>query len=100
MRTRRLASAVLTSIIAAAAAAARPIAAQTFPTADPVIRRIWSLGMDSSQTERLAQVLFDSLGPRLTGTPDHDRANDWLVRTYAGWGIEAKNERVGTWRGW
>jgi hypothetical protein len=75
--------------------------AQTFPAgADATIRRIWSLGIDSSHTEQLSQVLFDSVGPRLTGTPDHKRANDWLVKTYAGWGIAAKNERVGTWRGW
>ena len=97
MRTRRLAAAALAALLLAPATS---LAAQTFPTDDPTIRRIWSLGMDSSQTERLAQLLFDSVGPRLTGTPDHKRANDWLVRTYASWGIEAKNERVGTWRGW
>lgn len=69
-------------------------------TLSPVISRIRSVGIDSSQTERLAHSLLDSLGPRLTGTPDHKRANDWLVRTYRSWGIEARNEKVGTWRGW
>ena len=67
---------------------------------DSVLARIWTLGMDSSQTERLAQVLLDSLGPRLTGTPEAKRANDWLVKTYQGWGIEARNEKFGTWRSW
>ncbi len=74
--------------------------AQTFPTDDPVIRRIWALGMDSSHTERLAQVLLDSIGPRLTGTPGQKSGNDWLVATYSKWGIPARNENYGTWRGW
>jgi len=67
---------------------------------DPMIRRIRSIAIDSSYTERLAHTLFDSLGPRLTGSPGHKRANDWLVNTYRSWGIEARNEKIGTWRGW
>lgn len=86
--------------VAAATLSAVPLAAQTFPTNDPVIQRIWALGMDSSHTEPLAQALFDSIGPRLTGTPDQKRGNDWLVRTYQSWGIQARNEQYGTWRGW
>src|SRR5690348_16367761 len=74
--------------------------AQTFPTDDPIIKRMWAVGMDSSQTMRLAQVLFDSIGPRLTGTPDQKRGNDWLVQTYKSFGIDAQNEQYGTWRGW
>jgi hypothetical protein len=78
-----------------------PLAAQTFfPTDDPVIKRIWALGMDSSHTERLAQALLDSVGPRLTGTPGQKHGNDWLVATYKSWGVDAKNEQWGTWRGW
>ena len=34
-----------------------------------MLRRIWQLGMDSSQVMALSQVLLDSIGPRLTGTP-------------------------------
>lgn len=79
---------------------AAPLAAQTFPTNDPVIRRLWSLGMDSTKTYDLAHTLFDSLGPRLMGTPNIKGAQDWLVKTYASWGIDAKNEQYGTWRGW
>lgn len=67
---------------------------------DPVLARIWTLGMDSSQTERLAQALFDSIGPRMTGTAGLMHGNEWLVRTYARWGITARNEKYGTWRGW
>jgi len=74
--------------------------AQTFQSDDPIIKRIWAIGMDSSETQHLANQLFDSLGPRLTGTPDLKRANDWLVHTYTSWGIPARNEQYGTWRGW
>jgi hypothetical protein len=78
-----------------------PLAAQTFfPTDDPVIKRIWALGMDSSHTERLAQALLDSVGPRLTGTAGQKNGNDWLVAKYRSWGVDAKNEQWGTWRGW
>ena len=89
------------ALLGAIALAAPTLAgAQTFPTADPVIPRLWALGMDSSQVGPLLQTLSDSIGPRLTGTPQLQSAHDWLVRTYAGWGIAARNERVGTWKGW
>ncbi len=77
-----------------------PAAAQTFPTNDPVIKRIYSIGMDSTDLYRQAHVLFDSLGPRLMGTTNLKRAQDWLVSTYKSWGIDAKEEKFGTWRGW
>jgi len=75
-------------------------AAPTFPTDDPVLRRIWSVGMDSSRVEQLAGRLLDSIGPRLNGTAIQRNAQNWLVSMYKSWGIEAKNERYGTWRGW
>ena len=73
-----------------------PLAAQD----DPVIKRMWSLGMDSSHTWDLAQALFDSIGPRLTGTPQGNSASDWVIGMYKSWGIDAKREQYGTWRGW
>jgi len=76
------------------------LTSQTPAAFDPIIERIRAIGMDSSNTERLAHQLFDSIGPRLTGSPDAKRGNDWLVQTYKSWGIDAKNEQYGTWRGW
>ncbi|MBV9881365.1 MAG: M20/M25/M40 family metallo-hydrolase [Gemmatirosa sp.] len=96
----RLRSLLAAAGLLALAAPRTPLAAQTFPTDDPVLKRIWTLGMDSSHTGQLAHVLFDSIGPRLTGTPLHKAANDWLVSTYKSWGVDARNEKVGTWRGW
>ena len=75
-------------------------AAQTYTTGDQTIRQIWAEAMNSSQAYKLAQVLSDSIGPRLTGTPGIKRGNDWLVATYKSWGVEARNEQYGKWKGW
>jgi Peptidase family M28 len=83
-----------------AAATAVPLRAQTFPTNDPVIRHIYALGMDSTHLYSLAHSLFDSLGPRLQGSPQTKAAQDWLVSMYKSWGISAREEQYGTWRGW
>lgn len=77
-----------------------PAAAQTFPVDDPVLGRIWSEGMERSRAMEFMQVLTDSIGPRLTGTPGMRRGNDWLVATYRSLGITARNEQYGTWVGW
>ena len=87
-------------VLAILAVGPLPVAAQSFPSADPVLQRIWRLGMDSTQVESLAQVLLDSVGPRLTGTPGQLAAHEWAVRQYESWGIPARNEQYGTWRGW
>jgi carboxypeptidase Q len=80
--------------------AAAPLAAQTFPADDPVLQRMWTMGMSESHAPRLAQALLDSIGPRLTGSPQLTAANEWAVAMLAQWGIEARNEQYGTWRGW
>ncbi len=74
--------------------------AQTFRSDDPVLQRMWVEGMEHSQTERLAQVLMDSIGPRLSGSPGFHAAVDWLVGTYEAWGVAVRREQYGTWRGW
>jgi carboxypeptidase Q len=73
---------------------------QTFPTGDPVIRKIWTEAMDSSQLPLLAHQLLDVIGPRLVGSPQMRQANEWAAAKYRQWGIGAVNEKYGTWRGW
>src|ERR1700759_4385434 len=90
----------LLTLASIAIAAATPLVAQDNPTGDPVIQRIYNEGMHQSQAARLAQVLMDSIGPRLTGSPANRAANDWLVRTYKAWSVQVKNEQYGTWRDW
>jgi hypothetical protein len=89
-------------VVAAVLLALGPFAsrAQTLAVDDPVLRAIWREGTEGSQAERIAQALLDSVGPRLTGSPGHRAGNDWAVAVYQDWGIEARNEAYGTWRGW
>jgi len=75
---------------------AAPVSAQS----DPNLQRIWRLGMDSSHVQQLSQALLDSIGPRLTGSPELRAASDWAISQYKSWGIDAKREQYGTWRGW
>ena len=91
---------VATALALAVTLGTSPANAQTFTTDDPVLRRIWAMGMDSSRAYEFAQVLMDSIGPRLTGTPELEAAGDWLVSHYTSWGIPARTEQYGTWRGW
>ena len=86
--------------VVAGMAVAAPAGAQDFSTDDPVIRAIWTEGMERSQVYPLAQTLLDSIGPRLTGTPQLTSAHEWLVERYRAWGVEAENEQYGTWKGW
>ena len=81
---------------ASAVLSAAPVSAQS----DANLQRIWRLGMDSSHVQQLSQVLFDSIGPRLTGSPGLHAASDWVISQYKAWGIEARREQYGTWRGW
>ena len=67
---------------------------------DATLLRIERIAADSSHLQPMAHVLLDSIGPRMTGTPELDRASDWLVRQYRAWGIEARKQPAGTWRGW
>ncbi len=76
-------------------------AAQTFPTDDPVIQRMWAEGMEeNSQVFELSQALLDSIGPRLMGSPAYDAAGDWLLSKYESWGVQAEKQVYGTWTGW
>lgn len=95
-----MSSTARTFAVLATVLVASPLAAQQYPSADPVIKAIWDEGMDRSQTWPLAQSLLDSIGPRLTATPGMKAGNDWLVAMYSSWGIPARNERYGTWTEW
>lgn len=74
--------------------------AQSFRSADPVIKKMWQAGMVDSHLEKMGQVLIDSIGPRLSGTPGYTSAVTWLEQTYKGFGIPVRRENYGTWRGW
>ena len=69
-------------------------------TKNQVIAHIVKEATENSQLENLAHELMDVVGPRLVGSPQMKQANDWAVAKYASWGITAKNEKWGEWRGW
>jgi carboxypeptidase Q len=82
MRSLRLLAAAATTAALATALATAPLAAQSAAagaSSDPTIARIWRLGMDSSHVQQLSQALFDSVGPRLTGSPGLREASDWVI---------------------
>lgn len=70
--------------------------AQSNTTIDNIIKE----ETENSQLAQLGHELLDKIGPRLVGSPQMKKANDWAVAKYSSWGISAKNEQWGVWRGW
>lgn len=67
---------------------------------DEIVDRIVTEANENSHLQELGHYLMDVVGPRLVGTPQMQHAHDWAVETFEGWGIEARNEQFGEWRGW
>lgn len=65
-----------------------------------VVQAIVQEARNNSQLEHLGHELMDKIGPRLVGSPKMKQAHDWAVATYKNWGIDARNEKWGEWRGW
>jgi carboxypeptidase Q len=66
------------------------------------IAAIRAEGLERSQVEPLAHHLTDVIGPRLTGSPGMNRANEWTAGVFREWGLA--NVTVEPWgefgRGW
>ncbi|RZK56232.1 MAG: M20/M25/M40 family metallo-hydrolase, partial [Pedobacter sp.] len=69
-------------------------------TKEAFVANVTKEATENSQLEKLAHELFDVVGPRLVGTPQMKQAGDWAVKKYGDWGISAKMEKWGEWRGW
>lgn len=67
---------------------------------DAVVEAMVKEATDNSQLEKLAHELVDVIGPRLVGSPQMQQAHDWAVQKFNSWGITARNEKWGEWRGW
>ena len=74
--TRRIPTLLAATMLVCGAA---PAAGQTWAVDDPVLKRIWTLGMEESHAQRIAQPLLDSIGPRLTGSPGMSRGMKKLM---------------------
>src|SRR4051812_45979480 len=83
------------------ASEARGKAESTKPATDP-IERIKDEGLKRSQVMATLSYLTDVIGPRLTGSPELKRANEWTKEKLAGWGLE--NAHLEPWgpfgKGW
>jgi carboxypeptidase Q len=58
-------------------------------------------GMNKSQVMKNLQYLADVIGPRLTGSPAARAANDWTMKQFQGYGVDAHLEQWnfgGTWQ--
>src|SRR3989442_98963 len=70
-------------------------------TNDP-IRRIREEGLNHSQVMETLSYLSDIIGPRLTGSPNLKRANEWTRDKLTSWGLT--NAHLESWgpfgRGW
>ena len=69
-------------------------------TKEAFVANVTKEANENSQLEKLGHELFDVVGPRLVGTPQMKQAGDWAVKKYGDWGISAKTEKWGEWRGW
>ena len=69
-------------------------------TKEAFVANVTKEANENSQLEKLGHELFDVVGPRLVGTPQMKQAGDWAVKKYSDWGISAKTEKWGEWRGW
>ncbi|MCA1593931.1 MAG: M20/M25/M40 family metallo-hydrolase, partial [Acidobacteria bacterium] len=74
------------------------------PAKDPndPVERIKDEGMNRSQLMQTLSYLTDVIGPRLTGSPNMKRANEWTRDRLTSWGLV--NARLEAWgpfgRGW
>jgi carboxypeptidase Q len=97
---------ILITLICAAAVfaqqpAASPAASPTPDPNDPIVR-IKDEGLKRSQVMETLSYLTDVIGPRLTGSPNMKRANEWTRDQLTKWGLQ--NARLEPWgpfgRGW
>jgi hypothetical protein len=67
---------------------------------DPVVAAIIKEATENSQLMQRSHELMDGIGPRLVGSTKMLQASDWAIAQYRQYGIEARRENYGTWRGW
>jgi hypothetical protein len=104
MRRAVLATVVLGALVTVPGLVSRPRAQEGEQTraAAPAERLdqdvIWKIrreAVDNSQIMRTLSMLTDVYGPRLTGSPNLRRAQDWIVQRASSWGL--KNAHLEEW---
>src|SRR5881396_3487576 len=63
-----------------------PLLAQTAADKD-LLERIRKEERDNSQIMKTEHMLTDVYGPRLTGSPNHKAAAEWVIKQMTAWGL-------------
>lgn len=71
-----------------------------FAQQDQVVSAIVKEATENSQLMQRSHELMDGIGPRLVGSSKMLQASDWAIAQYKQYGIDARRENYGTWRGW
>lgn len=58
------------------------------PGTDSIIKLIRKHGMEKSQVMQFAELMTDVYGPRVTGSPQLERATDWMQKTLKEMGMQ------------
>ena len=104
MLLRRFSAVVLLLILITSPLLAQTPATAQAPAKDPndPIEKIKDEGMNRSQVMQTLSYLSDVIGPRLTGSPNMKRANEWTRDQLTKWGLQ--NAQLEAWgpfgRGW
>jgi hypothetical protein len=90
------------TLAAAPAWAAESSSTETKPSSRDIIAKIREEGLNHSQVMDTLSYLTEVIGPRLTGSPNLKRANDWTRQKFCEWGMT--NAHLEAWgpfgRGW
>src|SRR5690349_23591010 len=88
-------------LVAALAASALPIFAQTEKLDFAMLGRIRDEGLSRSQVMDHISWLSDVYGPRLTGSPAIQQASEWAMKKFGEWGlVNPHQERWAFGKGW
>jgi carboxypeptidase Q len=81
---------VIIALISSSAVLAQQPSPSPSPSLDPndPITRIREEGLKRSQVMQTLGYLSDVIGPRLTGSPNMNRANEWTREQLAKWGLQ------------
>ena len=71
------------------------------PVSDSVVSRLIDEGMQRSHVDQDLSYLLDVIGPRLSGSPEMRRANEWTQQKFREYGVDrADLESWNFGRGW
>jgi hypothetical protein len=87
-------------IVATACIAVQAYTSPVLAQQDPLVAAMVKEAIENSQLKRMSHELMDGVGPRLVGSSKMLKASDWAITQYKQYGIEARRENYGTWRGW